>query len=96
MAEQAFGESLDPDKLERLSGCEVHLDRKFERMLAMLLRLKETCGRDDRELIRFAKSKGGELSPTAGIAKSGHSRTAWRTGQIDPERTLEIGAMNGR
>jgi hypothetical protein len=37
---QAFGESLDPDKLERLGRYEVHLDRKFERMLAMLLRLK--------------------------------------------------------
>jgi len=38
--EQAFGESLNPDKLERLSRYEVHLDRKLERMLAMLLRLK--------------------------------------------------------
>jgi hypothetical protein len=38
---QAFGESLDPDKLERLGRYEVHLDRKFERMLAMLLRLKD-------------------------------------------------------
>ena len=39
--EQAFGEALDPDKLERLGRYEVHLDRKFERMLAMLLRLKD-------------------------------------------------------
>jgi hypothetical protein len=39
--EQAFGESLDPDKLERLARYEVHLDRKLERMLAMLFRLKE-------------------------------------------------------
>lgn len=39
--EQAFGESLDPDKLERLGPYEVHLDRKFERMLSMLLRLKD-------------------------------------------------------
>jgi hypothetical protein len=39
--EQAFGESHDPDKLERLSRYEVHLDRKLERTLAMLLRLKE-------------------------------------------------------
>ncbi len=38
--EQAFGEALDPDKLERLGRYEVHLDRKLERMLAMLLRLK--------------------------------------------------------
>jgi len=39
--EQAFGESLDPDKLERLARYEVHLDRKLERTLAMLFRLKE-------------------------------------------------------
>ena len=41
IGEQAFGESLDPDKLERLARHEVHLDRKLERTLAMLLRLKE-------------------------------------------------------
>ena len=39
--DQAFGESLDPDKLERLGRYEVHLDRKLERMLVMLLRLKD-------------------------------------------------------
>jgi hypothetical protein len=39
--EQAFGEALDPDKLERLGRYEVHLDRKLERMLVMLLRLKD-------------------------------------------------------
>jgi hypothetical protein len=39
--EQAFGEALDPDKLERLGRYEVHLDRKLDRMLAMLLRLKD-------------------------------------------------------
>jgi len=39
--EQAFGEALDPDKLERLGRYEVHLDRKLERTLAMLLRLRE-------------------------------------------------------
>lgn len=38
---QAFGDSLDVDKLEQLSRYEVHLDRKLERMLSMLLRLKE-------------------------------------------------------
>jgi hypothetical protein len=41
LRDQAFGESLDPDKLERLARYEVHLDRKLERMLAMLLRLKD-------------------------------------------------------
>jgi hypothetical protein len=39
--EQAFGEALDPDKLEGLGRYEAHLDRKFERMLSMLLRLKD-------------------------------------------------------
>lgn len=39
--EQAFGESLDPDKLERLGRYEVHLDRKLERILAMLIRLQQ-------------------------------------------------------
>jgi hypothetical protein len=36
---QAFGEAFDPDKLERLARYEVHLDRKLERTLAMLVRL---------------------------------------------------------
>jgi hypothetical protein len=39
--EQAFGEALNPDKLERLGRYAVHLDRKLERMLSMLLRLKD-------------------------------------------------------
>jgi hypothetical protein len=39
--DQVIGESLNPDKLERLSRYEVHLDRKLERMLAMLVRLKD-------------------------------------------------------
>jgi hypothetical protein len=39
--EQAFGEAVDPDRLERLARYEVHLDRKLERMLAMLFKLQE-------------------------------------------------------
>jgi hypothetical protein len=39
--DQVIGESLNPDRLERLGRYEVHLDRKLERMLAMLLRLKD-------------------------------------------------------
>jgi hypothetical protein len=39
--EQAFGEALDPNKLEPLGRYEVHLARKLERMLTMLFRLKE-------------------------------------------------------
>ena len=38
---QAFGEAVDPNKLEKLSRYEVHLDRKLERTLAMLIRLQE-------------------------------------------------------
>ncbi len=41
LRDQAFGESLDPDKLERLGRYEVHLDGKLERMLSMLLRLRD-------------------------------------------------------
>ena len=42
LREQAFGKSLDPDKLEHLGRYEVHLDRKLERMLSMLLRLTDS------------------------------------------------------
>ena len=41
ICQQAFGEALDPAKLEKLGRYEIHLDRKLERMLSMLLRLKE-------------------------------------------------------
>jgi hypothetical protein len=40
--EQALGGALDPNRLERLARYEVHLDRKLERMLSMLIRLKES------------------------------------------------------
>ena len=39
--EQAFGEALNPAGLEPLARYEVHLDRKLERTLSMLLRLQE-------------------------------------------------------
>ncbi|MBF0454191.1 MAG: hypothetical protein HQL72_05155 [Magnetococcales bacterium] len=38
---QAFGEAFDPHRLDRLARYEIHLDRKFEKTLAMLLKLKE-------------------------------------------------------
>ena len=60
--EQAFGEALDPDKLERLGRYEVHLDRKLERMLTMLLRLKD-LRRTAERLIRFAKSARDDSLP---------------------------------
>ena len=49
LRDQAFGESLDPDKLERLGRYEVHLDRKLERMLSMLFRLKELRRSEDAQ-----------------------------------------------
>jgi hypothetical protein len=41
---QAFGEAVDPNRLERLARYEVHLDRKLERTMAMLLKLRELRG----------------------------------------------------
>jgi hypothetical protein len=38
---QTIGEGLQAYKLEKLSRYETHLDRKFERTLAMLIKLKE-------------------------------------------------------
>jgi hypothetical protein len=38
---QALGQALDPERLEGLARYEVHLDRKLERTLAMLLKLKD-------------------------------------------------------
>ena len=41
---QAFGEAVDPNRLVRLARYEVHLDRKLERTVAMLLKLQELRG----------------------------------------------------
>jgi hypothetical protein len=41
---QAFGEAVEPDRLERLARYEVHLDRKLERTVAMLPKLQELRG----------------------------------------------------
>jgi hypothetical protein len=38
---QALGESLDPDRLERLGRYESHLNRAFERTLSTLIRLQD-------------------------------------------------------
>jgi hypothetical protein len=38
---QAFGEALDLNYLEKLARYEVHLDRKLERILGMLLKLQD-------------------------------------------------------
>lgn len=39
--EQAYGDAVNADKLERLGRYEVHLDRKLERTLTMLIRLQD-------------------------------------------------------
>lgn len=44
---QAFGEGLQAHRLEKLNRYETHLDRKFERTLAMLLKLKELRNRSN-------------------------------------------------
>jgi hypothetical protein len=38
--QQVIGEALEPEKLEGLARYEIHLDRKLERMLTMLIRLQ--------------------------------------------------------
>ncbi len=38
---QTLGEGLQAYRLEKLSRYETHLDRKFERTLAMLIKLKD-------------------------------------------------------
>jgi hypothetical protein len=38
---QAFGEALDPNRLDKLARYEAHLDRKLERILGMLLKLQD-------------------------------------------------------
>ncbi|MGY6278122.1 hypothetical protein [Methylomonas sp. MgM2] len=42
---QTYGEGLQAHRLEKLNRYETHLDRKFERTLAMLLKLKELRNR---------------------------------------------------
>jgi hypothetical protein len=39
--EQAFGEAIHPSSLLKYARYEVHLDRKFEKILAMLLKLQD-------------------------------------------------------
>ena len=41
---QALGEGLQAHRLEKLNRYETHLDRKFERTLAMILKLKQLRG----------------------------------------------------
>ena len=68
---QAFGQSLDPDKLSRLARYEVHLDRKLERTLAMLLRLQDSAAGDGRIMIRFAKCPGSSSRRSHAVGQGG-------------------------
>jgi hypothetical protein len=47
LREQAFAAALDADRLDLLARYETHLDRKMERTLAMLLKLKELRAQRD-------------------------------------------------
>jgi hypothetical protein len=55
--EQAFGESLDPHRLDKLARYEVHLDRKLERSRHAAQTSGSEAGRHARRgsLIRFVK-----------------------------------------
>lgn len=44
IAAQLYGQACNPTKLELLARYETHLDRKLERMLAMLIKLQELRG----------------------------------------------------
>ena len=55
--EQAHGESLDPHKAHRLLDYEAKLDRKFEKTLAMLIKLQE---------LRMASDKSERKNGAAG------------------------------
>ena len=39
--QQAFGESLDPDRGQKLQTYDMRLDRQLERTIAMLLKVQE-------------------------------------------------------
>jgi hypothetical protein len=47
---QAFGESLDPERIERLLSIEARLDRQFEKALSMLIQLQQQRRREPRRI----------------------------------------------
>jgi hypothetical protein len=53
---QAFGESLDPIRVERLLAIEARLDRQFEKALSMLLQLQELRRRAPPRIETAARS----------------------------------------
>lgn len=58
---QAFGESLDPQRIERLMIIEARLDRQLEKALSMLIqlqRLRQERARDGAQALRLAPSRG--------------------------------------
>src|SRR4029079_18703111 len=78
ICEQAFGEALDADKLEQLVRYEVHLDRKLERMLAMLFGLRA---------LRHGTNEGKSVwQKTGGIQRPGGYRHPYRGFKSHPLR----------
>jgi hypothetical protein len=57
---QAFGESLDPDRIERLMAIDARLDRQFEKALSMLIQLQRLRLEDRRAAppVRLAAARG--------------------------------------
>jgi hypothetical protein len=53
---QALGESLDPDRIERLLTIEARLDRQFEKTLAVLIQLQQM--RSQKPRLRAAAGAG--------------------------------------
>ena len=82
--EQAFGEALDPDKLERLGRYEVHLDRKLERMLSCCC-ASRTCGRARSRANPFRKKWPDAGSIQAEPARQSKARRSWPSGRTFEE-----------
>ena len=57
--EQALGDAFDPARLDQLTRYETHLDRKFERTLSMLVKLKELKENRKRDAGHASRALGG-------------------------------------
>ena len=85
--EQAFGESLDPDKLERLGRYEVHLDRSSNGCWPCSC-ASRTCGRERLLADPFRKTNGGGHRPSPSARRYGtHSELpGGRARSVEPAR----------
>jgi hypothetical protein len=86
--EQAFGEALESDKLERLRRYEVHLDRELERMLPALTAQGFTA-RKRRLMIRLGKATRatfcGRLDDDFGASRDRSNKTHPRSQNASQE-----------